>query len=746
MFALVVDSGWLAIAYFTQPGPTTPVEGIVVLGSGICQNADVVVEVESKVRLGDLLNAAPYSVEPQYVFPSDMTTGTSDEADTSSFTSPVTPCSDLEPEQLPRLSNRSLDYQHQYAEPDYFIDPSLRSDSQDNVSSKKRKIEALSTYPEATTLYRSSHVHIEDRGRSQFRSPSPAMAKKSKQLDESCTNQPSVNQQSQVLQRLKQMQRSRTPVTQNPTASTRPSSVMPPPSGHRAFSSKPTSYLKPAAPLAPHSAPSSHPPAVAVAGRTAAPNPVPSARPFLTDKGLPSKASKSKPMNGATNLMQPVGFAAPRNTNPTTSLQRMTEVSRIPPVREDDTDDDLLESRTLLGSAKGPSQKERASAHSKTQLQASRQHNYIESSQSEILRLRKEQARLSDHHAATTTRLEGEIESLIKRIEALEIREPTALVATGVRNNAMNSAIRQVLFKMMGIEFNEALPDPMDGKDTYWTEIDLLEVDGTTTATSVLRPKWADSWTHNSKWHKSFFERFRRDASNYEPTLSQDAVKGLPDKTLRSVAGKVFKTLKEGYKEGNRPIGLQSLNVAIARREKRQIDKSKLAIEARSNIPDIKDQMYDFAFAPKWQSTDYSASDASHQSSSDEVNIVVNKRRKAYKKPKKEDIFTTHPPAWCSKDYRALSQLIKDEVEKIVAEREADKKNWMKKRVPRIQGQPRPADSLPQHNSLKTPRWAVSTRWLKSLMREDREQQEALMTDNHDADISYSESSSSESV
>ncbi|KAG1744474.1 hypothetical protein EDB19DRAFT_1827066 [Suillus lakei] len=410
------------------------------------------------------------------------------------------------------------------------------------------------------------------------------------------------------------------------------------------------------APLAPHSAPSSHPPAVAVAGHTAAPNPVPSARPFLTDKGLPSKASKSKPMNGTTNLMQPVGFAAPCNTNPTTSSQHMTEVSCIPPVRKDDTDDDLLESQ---------------------------------------------QARLSDHHAATTTWLEGEIESLIKRIEALEIHEPTALVATGVQNNAMNSAIRQVLFKMMGIKFNEALPDPMDGKDTYWTEIDLLEVDGTTTVTSVLRPKWADSWTHNSKWHKSFFEWFRQDASNYEPTLSQDAVKGLPDKTLWSVAGK--------YKEGNRPIGLQSLNVAIACRKKRQIDKSKLAIEACRNIPDIKDQMYNFTFAPKWQSTDYSASDTSHQSSSDKVNIVINKRRKAYKKPKKEDIFMTHPPAWHSKDYRALSQLIKDEVEKIVAEREADKKNWMKKRVLWIQGQPWPADSLPQHNSLKTPQWAVST-------------------------------------
>ncbi|KAG2134396.1 uncharacterized protein EDB93DRAFT_1254515 [Suillus bovinus] len=441
-------------------------------------------------------------------------------------------------------------------------------------------------------------------------------------------------------------------------------------------------------------------------------------------------------MNGATNPMQPVGFATPHNTNSTTSLQHMT---RTPPAHEDNTDDDLLKSRTLLGPAKGPSQKEQVSAHSKTQLQASRQHNYIESSQTEILRLRKEQARLSDHHAATTTRLEGEIESLIKRIEALEVHEPAALVATGVRNNAMNSAIRQVLFKMMGIEFNEALPDALDGKDNYWTEIDFLDVDGATTATSVLRPKWADSWTHNSKWHKSFFERFRRDASNYEPTLSQDAVKGMPDKTLRSVAGKVFQTLKEGYKEGNRPIGLQSLNVAIACREKRQIDKSKLTIEARKNIPDLKDQVYDFAFASKWQSTDYSASDASHQSSSDEVDVVVNKRRKAYKKPKKEDIFTTHPPAWRSKD------VIKDEVEKIVAERETDKKNWMKKRVPQIQGRPRPADSLPQHNTLKTPRWAVSTRWLKSLMQEDREQQEALMTNDHDADMSYSESSSSES-
>lgn len=136
--------------------------------------------------------------------------------------------------------------------------------------------------------------------------------------------------------------------------------------------------------------------------------------------------------------MQPIRFATPRNANSAKSAQRMAAASHTPPAHEDDTDDDLLESCTLLQPAKGPSQKERASAHSKTQLQASRQHNYIESSQTEILRLRKEQARLSDHHAATTTRLEGEIESLIKRIEALEIREPAALVATGVRNNAMN--------------------------------------------------------------------------------------------------------------------------------------------------------------------------------------------------------------------------------------------------------------------------------------------------------------------
>lgn len=114
------------------------------------------------MRLGDLLNAAPY-VEPQYVFPSDMTTGTSDEADASSFTSPTTPHSDVEPEQFPRFSNQSLNYRHQ-DEPDHSIDPSLRSDLQD-VSSKKRKIEALTTYPEASTLSLSPHVHIEDRGR-----------------------------------------------------------------------------------------------------------------------------------------------------------------------------------------------------------------------------------------------------------------------------------------------------------------------------------------------------------------------------------------------------------------------------------------------------------------------------------------------------------------------------------------------------------------------------------------------------
>jgi hypothetical protein len=125
---------------------------------------------------------------------------------------------------------------------------------------------------------------------------------------------------------------------------------------------------------------------------------------------------------------------------------------------------------------------------------------------------------------------------------------------------------------MMGIEANEALPAPVDNANEYWADIDELTIDNKISSTKVLRPKWELSWTANVKWHGAYVERFRRDACTYEPTLSQDTIDKLPSKTLKSLTGKVFKNMKQKYKEGGKPISVQSLNVQSARREKRQLD------------------------------------------------------------------------------------------------------------------------------------------------------------------------------
>lgn len=124
----------------------------------------------------------------------------------------------------------------------------------------------------------------------------------------------------------------------------------------------------------------------------------------------------------------------------------------------------------------------------------------------------------------------------------------------------------------MGIEANEALPAPANDANEFWTEIDELTINGETSLTKVLRPKWELSWTANSKWHPAYIERFRRDACTYEPTLSRDTVNQLASKTLKSLTGKVFKNMKQKYKEGGKPISVQSLKVQSARREKRQSD------------------------------------------------------------------------------------------------------------------------------------------------------------------------------
>ncbi|KAG2336856.1 hypothetical protein BDR05DRAFT_83919 [Suillus weaverae] len=304
-------------------------------------------------------------------------------------------------------------------------------------------------------------------------------------------------------------------------------------------------------------------------------------RSFLVHKPIVSRSRpKPKPVS---NTMQPLTFS--KNTVTLSSRSKLPPVKDIPPVPQDDSDDVELNSGLLTRKSVGGSSKDKASAHSRFQLESGRQHSMIQTMQGEILQLRKEQSRISQDHNAVTNRIDMQVEAIIRRLEALKVRDPQPVPSR--TDNSMNSAIRQVLQKMMGIETNEALPAPVDNMNEFWADIDELTIDNEISSTKVLRPKWELSWTANAKWHGAYVECFRRDACTYEPTLSQDTVDKLPSKTLKSLTGKVFKNMKQKYKEAEKPISVQSLNVQSARREKRQLDKAALASAVCPDFPPL---------------------------------------------------------------------------------------------------------------------------------------------------------------
>ncbi|KAF8833662.1 hypothetical protein BDN67DRAFT_1017302 [Paxillus ammoniavirescens] len=279
-------------------------------------------------------------------------------------------------------------------------------------------------------------------------------------------------------------------------------------------------------------------------------------------------------------------------------------------------------------------------------------HTSVESLQSDIHKIRKEQSKLSQEQSTRIAKLEDLVEDLIKRLEAVEVKDPSSTALTAGNISTLNCAICQILFKMMGTASSDNLPQPVNDPTKYWIKLDD-DGNETESGNDVLRPKFQDSWTANAKWHRSFFQHFHRDTSAYEDSLAQDAVDRITDKQLKSAAGKVFKNMKERFKEENRPIGIQALNVQIGRREKRQIEKAKLAITARPVFPELDNPAFDFVFATKWQSTDYSGSDVEEEdgsnTSDDDHQSQLPLCHQAFKKKKKSLVFTTHPPGWRSK-------------------------------------------------------------------------------------------------
>ncbi|KIK76164.1 hypothetical protein PAXRUDRAFT_28998, partial [Paxillus rubicundulus Ve08.2h10] len=250
------------------------------------------------------------------------------------------------------------------------------------------------------------------------------------------------------------------------------------------------------------------------------------------------------------------------------------------------------------------------------------------------------------------------------------------------------SLLREVLHKMMGIEFGKALPHPLPGLKEYWIKIDITTVDRGTNGTMVLHPKFDQFWTTNVAWHNAFFSHFHKDATHYVPTCTDDTVNDLTNSQLKSLGGKLFKMLKEKYKVHTQPVGKQALDVQVA-----------CDMQPPSRVQ-------------AWKK----------------------------KKKKKTDILTTYLPEWHLKDYHRVLKVINGAVEEELVKKGASKKKGMKKHAPRINGPKVTSYSLLIHAELKTPQWAVSTRWLNSI--DAPHIQRELMTYGQDEDEDgYQESS-----
>jgi hypothetical protein len=113
-------------------------------------------------------------------------------------------------------------------------------------------------------------------------------------------------------------------------------------------------------------------------------------------------------------------------------------------VPQDDSDDELLDSGLLTLKPVQGSSKDRASAHSRSQLEVGRQHSMFQTMQANILQLRKDQSQMSRDQNADTNRIDMKIEAIIRRLEALEIQDMQS--APSRNDNSMNVSYLHISF------------------------------------------------------------------------------------------------------------------------------------------------------------------------------------------------------------------------------------------------------------------------------------------------------------
>ena len=93
----------------------------------------------------------------------------------------------------------------------------------------------------------------------------------------------------------------------------------------------------------------------------------------------------------------------------------------------------------------------------------------------------------------------------------------------------------------MGIEKGGDLPAPLDDANKFWAVADDEK---------LLRPKFDQSWTANSKWHTEFVKKFKKDGHSIDPFCPKTVFDTIESTALKKIAGSVtFKNLKLKYKE-----------------------------------------------------------------------------------------------------------------------------------------------------------------------------------------------------
>ncbi|KAG2338154.1 hypothetical protein BDR05DRAFT_1004477 [Suillus weaverae] len=311
------------------------------------------------------------------------------------------------------LSTPHTELESDFHSNDHIIDPDLLAINEDLENlSRKHCYDLLSPGPELDTS-----ATAEPSGR--YRIPSsaaPALpaTKKSRPSDKpqaankpSRCHAPSSNRQHSVA-----------PSNRHAPSSSRPSAYK---NAHTnappAHTSSPSLSITAMSSCPNHSSSHPNPSSSCPNAASSCPNPS-SSRPNPSSSHPNAASSSLRPSNlSAHTFIAPAPISKSKHVTPSKNPAQPCSSCRrlsVPPVLEDDSDDDAIGSNMLSHHRKPISSKHRALTHSRVQLNVSLQHITVENLQSEIHKICKEQSKLVQDQSGTSAKLKATIEEIIK--------------------------------------------------------------------------------------------------------------------------------------------------------------------------------------------------------------------------------------------------------------------------------------------------------------------------------------------